>query len=518
MRTWCAITRSCIGERSKKASLPRVGSLRWLLSHFGALSVLDLHKSGFKAPLLQTLPMPKQYFYAVRKGRIPGIYFNWDDCEAQTKGFSGPEYKKFPTAEEAKAYMKGHTTDSLTMTKPINHEGSRGQKRDFTFVSDENEWTVVYSDGACKGNGQAGSIAGVGVFWGPNDPRNIAERCPGDQTNNRAELIAITRVLETVPMNKQKLLIKTDSQYSINCFDQWLPKWQQNNFKTMHGTPVKNVAIIRYLSTLLEERGKRGQQVRLQYVKGHSGDPGNDGADAQANLGAALPPRPDLDWEDLRARASQTIEALIPTASPEGSAVRQTVIDVEARPEPELNERPPKISRSFESESSLNPTTAVPKTTKTLAKPSAPESTAVIPTRPTRSPLRPSTTARLDSVKPTDYQKSLGQAVSNFTSPSSVPPTQLQPQNSRATTPIATPPGKSALAQTAVPRAPGDRSSHFLKPNGTSKPTSFPPKSPLLVSRVAPPLVPVSVSNIDFDSYKDCLLEGEEWAKEIAEL
>lgn len=34
-------------------------------------------------------------------------------------------------------------------------------------------WSVVYSDGACKGNGKSGSVAGVGVWWGPNDPRFV---------------------------------------------------------------------------------------------------------------------------------------------------------------------------------------------------------------------------------------------------------------------------------------------------------------------------------------------------------
>ena len=72
-------------------------------------------------------------------------------------------------------------------------------------IQDESGWDVVYSDGACKGNGKVGSTAGVGVWWGVNDKRygarsishtsltftcrNIAERCPGSQTNNRAELI-----------------------------------------------------------------------------------------------------------------------------------------------------------------------------------------------------------------------------------------------------------------------------------------------------------------------------------------
>lgn len=66
------------------------------------------------------------------------------------------------------------------------------QQMNLPDVQDESGWLVVYTDGACKGNGRQGAIAGVGVWWGHNDPRNIAERCPGSQTNNRAELIVIT--------------------------------------------------------------------------------------------------------------------------------------------------------------------------------------------------------------------------------------------------------------------------------------------------------------------------------------
>ena len=40
-------------------------------------------------------------FYAVRKGKTPGIYTSWDLCRAQVHGFSGAEYKSFPTREAA---------------------------------------------------------------------------------------------------------------------------------------------------------------------------------------------------------------------------------------------------------------------------------------------------------------------------------------------------------------------------------------------------------------------------------
>lgn len=50
------------------------------------------------------------------------------------------------------------------------------------------------------------------------DHRNLAERLPGQlQTNNRAELLAIIRALESCPFPQLPLEIRTDSQYSIAC-------------------------------------------------------------------------------------------------------------------------------------------------------------------------------------------------------------------------------------------------------------------------------------------------------------
>lgn len=44
-------------------------------------------------------------FYAVKKGRIPGIYLNWNDCKKQTDKFSGPVFKKFSTKAEAEKFI-----------------------------------------------------------------------------------------------------------------------------------------------------------------------------------------------------------------------------------------------------------------------------------------------------------------------------------------------------------------------------------------------------------------------------
>ena len=51
----------------------------------------------------------------------------------------------------------------------------------------------VYTDGACSNNGRANAKAGLGIYFGENDPRNSSERIIGKQTNNTAELTAILR-------------------------------------------------------------------------------------------------------------------------------------------------------------------------------------------------------------------------------------------------------------------------------------------------------------------------------------
>ena len=49
--------------------------------------------------------MAKKKYYAVRKGKTPGIYQTWDECKNQVDGFSGAEYKSFATQSEAEAYL-----------------------------------------------------------------------------------------------------------------------------------------------------------------------------------------------------------------------------------------------------------------------------------------------------------------------------------------------------------------------------------------------------------------------------
>lgn len=76
-------------------------------------------------------------------------------------------------AADAEAFASGNFTVATSPVKSAagTSTTSPAQQDESTNVQDESGWDAVYCDGACKGNGQQRAIAGVGVWWGRNDPR-----------------------------------------------------------------------------------------------------------------------------------------------------------------------------------------------------------------------------------------------------------------------------------------------------------------------------------------------------------
>ena len=62
-------------------------------------------------------------YYAVKMGRNPGIYLNWEDCKKQVHGFPGALFKKWKTREEAENYLHGRTDSSHDRDTPLPFSG-----------------------------------------------------------------------------------------------------------------------------------------------------------------------------------------------------------------------------------------------------------------------------------------------------------------------------------------------------------------------------------------------------------
>ena len=135
---------------------------------------------------------------------------------------------------------------------------------------------IVYTDGACRGNPGPGGWGAV-LRYNGNERQLHGGETP--TTNNRMELMAAIQALETL-RESCAVQLHTDSTYVRQGITEWLPQWRRRNWKTADKKPVKNQDLWERLDT-----AARRHRIEWHWVKGHSGDPGNELADALANRG-----------------------------------------------------------------------------------------------------------------------------------------------------------------------------------------------------------------------------------------
>lgn len=327
----------------------------------------------------------EQKFYAVQHGKTPGVYLDWPSAQQQISGFRNPRHKKFSTRAEAEAFVNegkrksaydvgqgvspeeeirrlitknsapgmvmngdysAKTKDGIAYElgrEPLPDGAEDGfdpnikldehgeivrrtleEKRKTKTVprdSDPPGMLRIYTDGSSLRNGQVGARAGVGVFFGPQDPkyditfptefpvytidwqargappkskrrkltwryRNVSEALKGSkQTNQRAELTAIQRALDIAPSHRD-ITIYTDSKYAIDCVTNWYKGWMQRSWTNSKGKAVENKDLVQDIRGKIEERDLMGKITSFVWVKGHANNAGNIAADKLAVAGA----------------------------------------------------------------------------------------------------------------------------------------------------------------------------------------------------------------------------------------
>lgn len=132
----------------------------------------------------------------------------------------------------------------------------------------------IYTDGACSNNPGKGGWAAILIYKGKEKIISGGYR---DTTNNRMELFAIINALKQLK-EKCDVTIYSDSAYSIDPFLKgWITKWEEKNWKTSTGEPVKNLDLWK---ALIIEVNKH--KVSLVKVKGHSDNELNNRCDKLA--------------------------------------------------------------------------------------------------------------------------------------------------------------------------------------------------------------------------------------------
>lgn len=338
-------------------------------------------------------------WYGVRCGRKPGVYPSWADVLAQITGWKNPKHRGFKTRIEAELFVKegqmeqqaaqnGGVENSIESIQAADTAAPAGKRarldvkpasaraggiKDENYSPDCMSYGIeaaalyepgeaplppgaedgfdssiildpitgslryktsaefarttyqatrpaasspirIYTDGSSLANGQPKAVGGVGVYFGPGDGRNISEGLAGiKQSNQRAELTAIIRALEVAPKDR-KIIIYTDSAYSIKCTTEWFRKWRENGWVNASHKPVENKDLIQKIIDHLEERYRMNQHrnpgfveddcveyeegvdpgpwergpagVKFKWVKGHDKSEGNNAADELATAGA----------------------------------------------------------------------------------------------------------------------------------------------------------------------------------------------------------------------------------------
>lgn len=140
------------------------------------------------------------------------------------------------------------------------------------------EWRV-WSDGSSLSNPGA---AGWAVY--AKQPDGTAFSLHGSsrkRTNNEAELHAFLKALQAIPEG-QPAVIYSDSEYSIKAAAEYRPKWEANGMRNSDKKPIANAERITAIWTELDQR----PGVRLEWVRGHAGNDGNEAVDTLARSAA----------------------------------------------------------------------------------------------------------------------------------------------------------------------------------------------------------------------------------------
>lgn len=135
---------------------------------------------------------------------------------------------------------------------------------------------TAYTDGACRGNPGPGGWGAI-LRYG----ENVRELQGGEPqtTNNRMELMAAIEALGALK-EPCRVALYTDSRYVRDGITRWLPDWRRRGWLTSAKKPVKNKDLWMQLDDLAQRH-----EVAWHWVRGHAGHPGNERADALANLG-----------------------------------------------------------------------------------------------------------------------------------------------------------------------------------------------------------------------------------------
>lgn len=220
--------------------------------------------------------MAAKKFYAIAKGRKPGIYDNWPEAQAQVMSFAGAVYKGFATRQEAEAWIKKPSYDPSAPRKKTAGKTRAAAGHASHQDTDPREGEItIYSDGGARYNPGPG---GYGVVIIDNGARQELSGGFKHTTNNRMELMGCIVALRSIGGGNKPVTLYTDSSYVVNGISKgWAKSWRKRGWRKADKQPAINPDLWGELLDLSE-----GRAITFRWVKGHAGHPLNERCDQLA--------------------------------------------------------------------------------------------------------------------------------------------------------------------------------------------------------------------------------------------
>lgn len=234
--------------------------------------------------------MGKKKYYAVAKGKNPGIYTTWfgdKGAQIQINGFPGAVYKGFATRKEATAFMDA--PPPARKPKPNNRApfGSATSSRETpkTEIDSDTDSIIIYTDGGALNNPGPGGYGVVILEKGRRRELSGGFRLT---TNNRMELTACIVGLLSLK-RPSRVTLFSDSKYVVDGLTKgWAERWRKNGWMRTKKDLAENADLWARLLELYET-----YDVEMRWVKGHAGVPENERCDQLVRMESAksdLPP------------------------------------------------------------------------------------------------------------------------------------------------------------------------------------------------------------------------------------
>lgn len=220
----------------------------------------------------------KKKYYAVRNGRVPGIYTNWDEAKKQVNGYPDACFKSFSTRKEAEDF------NGVTVTHIGDPEPKIKGKIKLA------DYITAYTDGGTRntGNYKGGHVKPTDkaawaylIEWNDSAGAHSIDGSEGQYgaTNNQMELtgfIEALKELKELDFNHKHIEFVLDSQYVLNPLTKgWLKSWKQKNWKK-----VANVDLWQEVDSLLPDFSK----LTFKWTRGHANNQGNEYVDHKLNV------------------------------------------------------------------------------------------------------------------------------------------------------------------------------------------------------------------------------------------